>query len=349
MAHDTHLVVRMKGRAAYPGVALLVILAIVVLASCGGGALSGQAQGDGEGSSGLNSVSMQLSWFPEAEHGNIFAADEGGLYKQAGLKVEAKPGGPQVSPVQIVAGGQADFGMSDADTLALARSEDVPVVAIAAQFETSPQSLMFHKSSGMEKPEEMDGKTVFVAPSANYWSYISERYDIKPEKTVAFSGTWGAFLEDKQSVTQAYTTSSPYILEEEENVQVEEFLNADLGYNPYPILFTTEKMIEKQPETVRAFVEASVEGWDNYYENTEKVNGVIRDLSPELSEELLAYTAEKERPLIYGKDARENDVGHMTAGRWETLIGQLEEVGALEEGAVNPESSYTNEFLPGSG
>jgi len=249
--------------------------------------------------------------------------------------------------VQIVAGGRADFGMSDADTLALARSEGVPVVAIAAQFETSPQSLMFHEDSGIEGPEDIAGRTVFVAPAANYWNYLSERYGLQSSRVVAFSGTWGAFIEDKESVTQAYTTSSPYILEEEEGVPVREFLNADLGYNPYPILFTTERMIEEEPETVRAFVEASMRGWDYYYENTEKVNGVIRDLSPELSEGLLAYTAEKERPLVYGEDARENGVGHMTAGRWEALVGQLEEIGALEAGAVDPESCYTNEFLPG--
>jgi len=334
---------------AFPLVPL--VLALLVLSACGSGALSGAAQSGGSGeetgsSEGPTRVSVQLNWFPEPEHGNLFAAREGGLYREAGLDVELKPGGPQISSTQLVASGQADFGVGDADSIAQARAEGIPVVAVAANFQTFPQILLSHAEEGVERPEDFSGRTVYIAPAANYWEYLTAEYGIEPEKIVAYSGSLAPFIEDKESINQGYITSEPYILEEEEGVEVDTHLVADFGYNPYVVLFTTRRMVEEEPETVRAFVEASMRGWDDYYKNTEEVNRAINRENPELSLDVMAYSARTERDLIYTDETEQNGLGYMSEERWSTIVDQLAQTDNLKED-VDPASLYTSEFLPG--
>lgn len=321
-------------------VSLMVLLAMVVT-SCGGS--EGAGQSGGGTSAAMTDLSVQLNWFPEPEHGAIYAAQVGNLYKDSGLNVKALPGGPQVSSIQIVASGKADFGIADADTIAQARAEGIPVVAIAASFQTNPQVLIYHEGAGITKPEDISGRTVYVAPTANYWAYIQKKYNIKSAKVLAYTGSLAPFVADKEAVNQGYITSEPYILEKENKTPVKYFLNADLGYNPYVTLYTTEKMIRERPETVKRFVEASVKGWDYYFANTAKINQVIKTQNGKLSDGLMAYSADAEKPLVYGKD---NKQGQMSEERWKVLVDQLVEIGALKPGSVDPKSCYTTEFLP---
>jgi len=331
----------------------LVVLSVLMLSACGSGALSGAAQGGGGGgeeaaaeAEGPTRVAVQLNWFPEPEHGNLFAAKEAGYYEEAGLDVELKAGGPQISSTQLVASGQADFGVGDGDSIAQAQAEGIPVVAVAANFQTFPQILMSHASEGVEGPEDFSGRTAYIAPAANYWEYLTAEYGIEPKKIVAYSGSLAPFIEDKEAINQGYITSEPYILEEEEGVDVNTQLVADFGYNPYVVLFTTQRMVEEEPETVRSFIEASMRGWDYYYENTQEVNRAIGEQNRELSLDVMAYSAETERDLIYTDETEENGLGYMSEERWSTIVDQLVQTDNLKED-VDPASLYTNEFLPG--
>lgn len=324
----------------------ILLVAALVLSACGGGASEGgdaAAQEDGGGNE-VQDTSLQLFWFPEPEHGNIFGADHGGLYEENGLNVDILDGGPEIAAGQIVASGRADFGMGNADEIALAQSEGIPLVAIAANFQTSPQILMYHEGSGIEEPEDMSGRTVYTAPTANYWTYIKEEYGIEPAQEVAYSGSLAPFINDEEAVNQGYVTSEPYTLQQQ-GVEVDYFINADLGYNPYVVLFTTEQTIEQEPEKVRAFVEASMPGWDYYFDNVEEVNGVIGERNTELTMEEMTYSAENMEDLIYNDVTEENGMGYMTEERWQTLVDQLEGIGSLEE-PVEVSDLYTNEFLP---
>lgn len=325
---------------------VLVVLSLLALSSCGG-ALSGASQDGGGGNEeGPTRVAAQLNWFPEPEHGNLFAAKEAGFYKDAGLDVNLKPGGPQISSTQLVASGQADFGVGDGDSIAQAQAEGIPVVAIAANFQTFPQILISHAEEGMERPEDFSGRTAYIAPAANYWEYLTTEYGIEPEKVVAYSGSLAPFIEDQESINQGYITSEPYILEEEEGVDVDTHLVADFGYNPYVVLFTTKRMIKEEPETVRSFIDASMRGWDYYYENTPEVNRAINKQNRELSLDVMAYSAETERDLIYTDETEENGLGYMSEERWNTIVDQLSQTDNLKK-SVDPKSLYTNEFLPG--
>jgi NitT/TauT family transport system substrate-binding protein len=137
-------------------------------------------------------------------------------------------------------------------------------------------------------------------------------------------------------------TSEPYILEHEQNTPVGYFLNADLGYNPYVVLYATERTVKQRPDLVRSVVQSTQKGWGYYFQHTGDVNGAIAKRNRDMTGELMSYSAGAEKPLVYGKD---NALGQLTTERWQTLLGQLEEIGALKHGQVTPSSCFTAQFV----
>lgn len=304
----------------------------VTLSACGGSSQQG----------GLTSTSIQLNWFPEPEHGEFFGAQGSGGYKSAGLDVKLMSGGPQVSAIQMVASGKADFGVTDADGIALARAQGIPVVAVAADFQTDPQILLYHPDSGIKRPEDMSGRTVYVSPGVNFWAYLKKKYDIKPAKEVAYNGSLAPFIADKNAINQGYVTSEPYVLQTEQHTPVKWFLNADLGYNPYVVTFTSERMVKEHPDLVRRFVQASVKGWDYYFQHWKDVNAAIGKQNRDMGQGQMAYTAGVMKPLVYGSGGV---AGAMTDSRWSTLVDQLAQIGSLQSGSVKPSSCFTTSYL----
>src|SRR6202165_97693 len=55
-----------------------------------------------------DTVTIQLKWVSQAQFAGYFVAKEKVFYKDAGLDVTIKPGGPDVAPPQVIAGGGAD-------------------------------------------------------------------------------------------------------------------------------------------------------------------------------------------------------------------------------------------------
>ncbi|WP_233530957.1 ABC transporter substrate-binding protein [Paenibacillus alkalitolerans] len=294
----------------------------------------------------LVKVSQVTNWFAEPEHGGQYAALMKGFYEEAGLDMTIQPGGPQISSTQIVASGQAEFGMTQADSLLLARKEGIPLVAIAALFQKNPQGLIFHKEEDLKDFSDLAGRKVYVAAAAGYWEYIKKKYALEGKvEEMKYTGSLVNFINEKTSVTQGYVTAEPFALMEQ-GVETGMLLHADSGYNPYAnILFTTEKMLQEKPELVKAFVEASIKGWDYYKTNYEEVNPFIQEKNPDMTLDGMKYGAENQMELVYGGDAETGGVGYMTEERWSELTDQLLEIGLLDE-KEDVSKVYTNEYLP---
>jgi NitT/TauT family transport system substrate-binding protein len=293
---------------------------------------------------GLVKVTQVTNWFAEPEHGGQYAALMKGFYEEAGLDMTITPGGPQVSATQIVSSGNAEFGMTQADSLLLAREQGIPIVAIAATFQKNPQGLIYHAGQNIHDFPDLNGRTVYVAPGAGYWEYLKLKYHLDVNE-MAYNGSLANFINDPTSATQGYITSEPFSLKRE-GVETGILLHADSGYDPYAnVLFTTEKMIEEKPELVRAFVEASVKGWDYYKDHYAEVNPFIQQYNPDLPLDALEYGATAQMDFVYGGDAASGGVGIMTEERWRTLADQMLEIGMLKE---DPDVSkaFTNAFLP---
>jgi len=108
----------------------------------------------------LTNVTLQLKWVPQAQFAGYYAALDMGFYKQAGLNVTIKPGGPDIIPEQVVASGQAQFGLDWLPSLLAARDKGTDLVNIAQVFARSGMTQLTWKSSGITTIADMKDKKV---------------------------------------------------------------------------------------------------------------------------------------------------------------------------------------------
>ncbi|MBP3038554.1 ABC transporter substrate-binding protein [Bacillaceae bacterium Marseille-Q3522] len=320
-----------------------VIIMALLLAACNQEETGGSGKESSENSA--ESVKLVLNWFPKSQHGGVYAAQEQGIFTNNGLDVTIEPGGPQVSAIQIVSSGSADFGLVHADQMVIAKNQGIDLVAVAAAMQGSPQAFMFHKDAGINSIDDLNGRNVFIQPGITYWDYIKSKYDVGNVKEMTYTGEHTNFIADKESVIQSFVTSEPFAMQEQE-IDVETLLVSESGYDPYNIvLFVTKDYLEKNRETVQKMVSSFVEGWNYFKDSPDGINQVISELNPDMSLEAFAFETEEQKEFIFGGDAAEHGVGYMTEERWETLKDQLLELGLLEED-FDVNEIFTTEFLP---
>ncbi|WP_332691713.1 ABC transporter substrate-binding protein [Halalkalibacter lacteus] len=317
---------------------LLVVSVLVVmfLAACGGEESSGES---------TESVKLVLNWFPKSQHGGVYAAQEEGIFAEHGLDVELETGGPQVSSIQIVASGNAEFGLAHADQIVIARNEGIELVTLATTMQNSPAALMFHEGEEISDFEDMNGRTSYIQPGIPYWDFLTSRYDLSGVTEMGYTGQHVNFIDDPKSVSQAFVTSEPFFLEKE-GVATETILVSESGFDPYNVvLFATKNYIAENEETVQNFVTSFVEGWNFYEESPYEINEAIHEANPNLALEDLEFETDSQKEFIYSGDAKEHGFGYMSEERWQTLIEQLLELGLLED-EFEAKDIFTTEFLP---
>ena len=114
-----------------------------------------------------DSVTLRLKWLNQAQFAGFYVAKEKGYYKAEGLDVNIQPGGPDFPAVQMVAGGNEQFGVTGADQILIARSKGVPVVALAVIYRRNPFVLFSLAKSGIKTPADYVGKKVGVKIGGN--------------------------------------------------------------------------------------------------------------------------------------------------------------------------------------
>ncbi|WP_394790467.1 ABC transporter substrate-binding protein [Rhodoferax sp.] len=128
------------------------------------GSLAAQAQ---------EKVTVQLKWVPQAQFAGYYVAAAKGYYKAEGLDVTIKPGGPDISPVQVIAGNNADVIVNWMPDALAAREAGVPLVNIAQVFNRSGLMLTCKKASGVTTPKDLKGKTLGVWYGGNEYPFLN--------------------------------------------------------------------------------------------------------------------------------------------------------------------------------
>ena len=107
-------------------------------------------------------VTLQLKWVTQAQFAGYYVAKDKGFYKAEGLDVTIKPGGPDIAPPQVIAGGGADVIIDWMPAALAAREKGVPLVNIAQPFKRSGLELTCRNESGIKTPADFKGKTLGV-------------------------------------------------------------------------------------------------------------------------------------------------------------------------------------------
>tara|TARA_R110002094_G_scaffold101423_1_gene101367 strand:- start:9814 stop:10803 length:990 start_codon:yes stop_codon:yes gene_type:complete len=118
-------------------------------------------------------VTLQLKWVTQAQFGGYYVALDKGFYEEEGLNVTIKPGGPDIAPTQVLAGGGADVAVEWMPAALAAREKGLPMVNIAQPFKSSGMMLTCRKDAGITTTDDFKGKTLGVWFFGNEFPFLS--------------------------------------------------------------------------------------------------------------------------------------------------------------------------------
>ncbi|MCZ4280239.1 ABC transporter substrate-binding protein [Kiloniella laminariae] len=120
-----------------------------------------------------DTVNLQLKWVTQAQFAGYYVAADKGFYEAVDLDVNIKPGGPDIAPPQVIAGGGADVIVDWMPSALASREKGVPLVNIAQPFKTSGMMLTCRKETGITGPADFKGKTLGVWFFGNEYPFLS--------------------------------------------------------------------------------------------------------------------------------------------------------------------------------
>jgi NitT/TauT family transport system substrate-binding protein len=299
----------------------------------------------------LDKVSFGTNWVAEAEHGGFFQAVADGTYKNYGLDVTIVPGGPNVNNRILLISGKLDFFMS-ANTLQSfdAVANNVPVVAVAAIFQKDPQVFLAHPNPKVTKLEDLKPMTLLISKEgvAGYFQWMRSELGFSASKVKPYTYNAQPFIVDKNSAMQGYVTSEPFVVEKQANFKPTVMLLADYGFDGYSTLIETRReWVDKKPDLVQRFVDASMIGWYNYlYGDNKAANEVIKKLNPEMTDDLLAYSIAKmkEYGIVDSGDTLKDGIGAMSEARVASFFDKMSRAGVVKRD-IDYRKAYTLQFI----
>ena len=303
------------------------------------------------GAQQLDKVSFATNWVAEAEHGGFYQALADGTYRNYGLDVTIVPGGPQVNHRLLLPVGRIDFYLSANLLQAFdAVEQSIPTVTVAAFFQKDPQVLLAHPNQGIEKFEDLKKLTLLISKEglASYFQWMQREFGFKVEQTKPYTFNPQPFLADKRTAMQGYVTSEPFAVETQGRFKPKIFLLADHGFNTYSTLIETRRdLIEKNPDLVRRFIEASIIGWYNYlYRDNTAANARIKKDNPEMSDALISYSIAKmkEYGIVDSGDSLQLGIGALSEGRIASFFDKMVRAGVVKP-SVDFRNSYSLQFV----
>lgn len=291
-------------------------------------------------------VTFLTSWYAQAEHGGYYQALATGIYKKYNLDVTVKMGGPQVNGVQLLAAGNADFLMGKDFQVLNGIQSGVPMVTVAAVFQSEPQGMVTHPE--VMSLAELKGKTIYLATSGrtSWFPWLKAKYGLDDGQTRPYTFNMQPFFADKNAVQQGYPGSEPFIAQQA-GQKVKFFLFADEGYPPYGnTIVTMQKTAKEKPDMVQRFVKATLEGWKSYLQNPAPGNALIKQDNPKMDDATLAYGVKvmKDMKFFDGGDAAKMGPGVMTDARWQKTY-DLMVTSELLKPMPNWKDAYTLQFV----
>jgi NitT/TauT family transport system substrate-binding protein len=226
----------------------------------------------------------------------------------------------------------------------------VPVVTVAAIFQKDPQVLLTHPESKVAKLEDLKPLTLFVSKEgiSSYFQWLKSEYGFSEEKVRPYTFNPQPFIVDKQSAMQGYVTSEPYAVEKIAGFKPGIILLADYGFNTYSTLIETRAdLIDKKPDLVQRFVDASMIGWYNYlYRDNAAANAMIKKLNPEMTDALIAFSIArmKEFGIIDSGDALGDGIGAMTDARMASFFDKMVRAHVVRSD-IDYRKAYTLRFI----
>jgi len=233
-------------------------------------------------------LTLQLKWVTQGQFAGYYAAQDQGFYKDAGLDVTIKAGGPDIAPSQVIAGGGADVLVDWMPSALAAREGGVPLVNIAQPFKSSGMMLTCRKDTGIKRPKDFKGKTLGVWFYGNEYPFFSWMSKLgmeigkgKRKVKVKRQGFNVDLLIKRRADCISTMSYNEYWRVIDAGIAADElvtFKYEDLGVSTMEDgLYVLERDLEDEAfvDRMARFVAASMKGWDYVRDNPEAAADIV--------------------------------------------------------------------------
>ncbi|NOW84233.1 putative hydroxymethylpyrimidine transport system substrate-binding protein [Clostridium beijerinckii] len=259
---------------------LFIMLVSLVFSGCSSASNNKE---DKSATKELKEVNVLLDWYPNAVHSFLYAAEEQGYFKEAGLKVNLITPAGTDDGIKLVAAGKADLAISYPKQIILARGENIPVKSVGAIVRSSLNQLMVRKDSGVKTLKDLEGKKV------GYASFDIDKETVKamvaqaggdPSKVefvdVGYDLMPGIETKQVDAIIGGYINHEKILLEKK-GIELETFAPSDFGVpNNYELAFVaSDDAIKNNNDTIQAFLGAAKKGFEYTQKNPDKALDLI--------------------------------------------------------------------------
>ncbi|MGI6549754.1 MAG: ABC transporter substrate-binding protein [Syntrophomonadales bacterium] len=322
---------------------MVCLLVLGLVTGCGGG---GQTEKDAP-----EKVTVLLDWTPNTNHTGVYVADKLGYYQEEGLEVDIvqpSAGGA----LQLVAAGQGDFGFSYQEEMTIARTQGLPVKALAAVIQHNTSGFAAPTDRGIKTPGDFEGKKY------GGWGSPAEEAMIRAlmnQVGADFSkvemvniGSADFFSSVERNVDFAWIFWGWAGIESELKEVPLDFIRL-IDYSPAldfysPVLAANEKTIAEDPDKVSRFMRATAKGYEYCIEHPQEAAEILLEAVPELNRDLVMASQEY---LVAEYQADAPRWGLMAEKRWRDYADWMYSQGLIEK-PLESEKAFTNEFIPES-
>jgi len=338
---------------------LLMCLLLIVIAGCGGNKnaqATDPSKQPADKKTDVNStepkklrdIKVVLDWTPNTNHTGLYVAKDQGYYEAEGLNVEIiQPG--EGGADTMVASGAVPFGISYQEGITQARTQDVPLVSIAAVIQHNTSGFAAPVDRNIKSPTDFEGKTYGGWGSPVEEAVMSsimekDKGDVKKVKIINM-GDADYFTAVKRDIDFAWIFYAWTGIEAELRKQPLDMLYVkdyapELDYYT-PVIITNEKQIKDDPELVRAFLKATAKGYQLAIDNPEEAAGILSKAVPELDKDLVLASQKWLSPR-YTDDAPR--WGEQKEEVWQGYTDWMLKHKLLDK-TIDINQAYTNDFL----
>lgn len=331
---------------------VLTLLLTISLAACGG---QDDNSSSGGSSAELKKITFCLDWTPNTNHTGLYVAAANGYYEEAGLDVEiVQP--PEGGAALMCASGQAQFAIECQDTMAAGLVSDSPVeiTAVAALLQHNTSGIISRKGEGMDTPKGLSGKTYATWDSPIEQAMI--KYVVEKD-----GGDYSAInlipnaITDEAAALKANQTDAIWIFYGWGGISAKlsglefdyfNFADIDSVFDYYtPVIVANNELLKNDPDTVKAFLEATKKGYEYAVSNPESAADILiaGDTTGALNDSR-ELVVESQKWISSQYKAEVEQWGYIDPARWNAFYAWLFDNGLIEK-ELPAGTGFTNDYL----
>ena len=324
----------------------IVLVAVLLLAGCG---VRASPEPTSTPTPAPEKATLSLDWVPNTNHTGLYVALEKGWYTEEGIDLDIQIPSDPAAALKQVASGHTEFGVSFQEEVTIARSNDIPIVSIAAIIQHNTSAFVALKGRGITRARDFEGK-----------KYAS--YGLPLERAIlkGLMACDGADVDKLEFVDVGFDAFPALIGERVDlawiflawdgiqaqnmgkELDVIELYGSCVPDYYTPLLISGEETLAERPELVRRFLRAASRGYEYAISHPEEGAEILLKHSPE-SDPALVKPSQAWLSPRYQDDAAKWGVQDPQV--WQEFTTWMAENGLLDK-EIEPDEAFTNDFLP---